>query len=379
MSAPPLLARAVATLLVLGACDSSQPPIEPPSPGAVASVVIAPATAHLLPGNQLALSATPRDASRNHLDRPVTWSSSDPSKATVSEAGVVTAVGAGSVVITAESDDIAGEAVIAVDEGGVIGPEGGEVRAFGGQVVLTVPAGAFAVPASVFVTRPPAAPLDATSAAEPVHLRSTQAFATPAMLTLAYDLTDAPAGVDESALGMRSLLLSGWVTASGATIDPATHRASVPVSADGTFGVGRIPPTVPCTAPEFRQFDFWLGGWNVAPSDAPPDARQASSTITAEPGGCAIFEDFHDLDVHGVSISLYDPATAKWYQTFIDNAGGRLVLSGGLVSGSMVLAGSGNVNRITWESLTGGVRQFGEDSRDGGATWSTTFDLLYRR
>ena len=58
MSAPPLLARAVATLLVLGACDSSQPPIEPPSPGAVASVVIAPATAHLLPGNQFALSAT---------------------------------------------------------------------------------------------------------------------------------------------------------------------------------------------------------------------------------------------------------------------------------------------------------------------------------
>ena len=378
MRAPLLRLLRVAPLaLVLDACDSSQP-IAGPASTDVQLVTIAPANSHLLPGGQITLSAVPGDANRNPVDRPVTWTSSDPSLATVSAAGVVAAVAAGPVVIRAESDGVAGEATIAVDEGGIIGPEGGEVRAFDGQVVLSVPAGAVAGPASIFITRSPSAPLDATGASVPAHVRSTLPFAAPATLTLTYDPATAPAGVPQSALGFRSLSGSGWTTMAGGTLDPVSHTASASVSGNGTFGVGRLRPTAPCTAPEYRQFDFWLGRWDVAPTGSAPDVRQASSSITVEPGGCAVFEDFHDLDVHGVSISLYDPATAAWYQTFVDNTGGRLVIGGGLVAGAMVLTGPDHDNRITWEQLPGTVRQFGEDSRDGGTTWSTTFDLLYR-
>lgn len=377
MRAPPYpRARALPLALLLVACESQ--PVAAPSLATVEVVSIAPANARLLPGGQVELTATPRDGSRHAVDHPVTWTSSDPSRATISGTGVVSAVGAGPVVITAESDGVSGEARVTVDEGGIVGPEGGQVRAFEGRVLLTVPAGAVVTPTEVFVSRPPNAPLDATEAAAPIHVRSGQAFAAPATLTLAYDPAAAPVGVQETALGARTLGAAGWTAAPGGTADPASHTVSAPFGGGGTFDVGRLRPTAPCTAPEFRQFDFWLGQWNAAPPDVGPGARQASSSITEEPGGCAVFEDFRDLDVHGVSISLYDPATAKWYQTFIDNLGGRIVLSGGLVAGAMVLTGPAQDSRITWEALAGDVRQFGEDSGDGGSTWSTSFDLIYR-
>ena len=178
MRAPLLRLLCFAPYLVLAACDGGQPMAPTPST-TVEFVTIAPANVHLLPGGQVALSATPRNADRNPLDRPVTWASSDPALATVSSDGLVSAVAAGSVLITAESDGVVGEVVLAVDEGGIVGPEGGEVRAFDGQVLLTVPAGAVTEPASIFLTRSPSAPLDATAAGEPVHVRSTQALAAP--------------------------------------------------------------------------------------------------------------------------------------------------------------------------------------------------------
>ena len=47
------------------------------------------------------------------------------------------------------------------------------------------------------------------------------------------------------------------------------------------------PRPAPCAAPEFRQFDFWLGQWTVAD---PGGKEQGQSQITREAGGCAIGE-----------------------------------------------------------------------------------------
>jgi len=79
------------------ACSSTTPP---PSP--VASVLVLPAAATLLPGDTLRLMATAMDASRDTLkDRPISWQTSDAAVATVSATGLVTGVGSGSASITA--------------------------------------------------------------------------------------------------------------------------------------------------------------------------------------------------------------------------------------------------------------------------------------
>jgi Tol biopolymer transport system component/uncharacterized protein YjdB len=114
-------ARAAATLalLVAAACDGSSGN-GPDSDGgsqrpAVASVSVAPGAPALAIGESAELSAEPRDATGRPLtDRSVTWSSTNDAVATVSSAGVVTAVGAGTARVVAASEGKQGTAEITV-------------------------------------------------------------------------------------------------------------------------------------------------------------------------------------------------------------------------------------------------------------------------
>ncbi len=107
----------VATL-VAGACtfigclavETAGPTLVP-----VASVPVSPGSAVVVIGDVLHLTATPRDPAGKPLTgRPVTWTSSDPSVAIVSNSGVVTAVGEGSATITATSEGQRGTATVTV-------------------------------------------------------------------------------------------------------------------------------------------------------------------------------------------------------------------------------------------------------------------------
>jgi hypothetical protein len=82
----------------------------------VATVAVAPLTATLLVGANQQLAATTKDAANNVLTgRVVTWTSSNPSKATVDTTGLVTAVAAGTAIITATSETKSGTAQITVN------------------------------------------------------------------------------------------------------------------------------------------------------------------------------------------------------------------------------------------------------------------------
>lgn len=85
-------------------------------PPPVASVTVAPATRELTPGATVQLSATMRDAAGNTLaGRVVSWSTSNNGVATVSSAGIVTAVALGGpVTITATSEGQTGIASVTV-------------------------------------------------------------------------------------------------------------------------------------------------------------------------------------------------------------------------------------------------------------------------
>jgi len=88
----------------------------------VASVVVSPASATVLAGQTVRLTATPTDAGGNALSgRVVTWASSDASIATVDAAGLVTGVRVGATTITATSEGIFGISALKVlSSGGVI-------------------------------------------------------------------------------------------------------------------------------------------------------------------------------------------------------------------------------------------------------------------
>ena len=96
-----------------GGGESSGPP-PPPTPAAVASVDVQPTTGTIDPGQTLQLTATPRDASGTALSRPVTWTTSSATIATVSTSGLVSAVTAGAATITATSEGRLGTAAITI-------------------------------------------------------------------------------------------------------------------------------------------------------------------------------------------------------------------------------------------------------------------------
>lgn len=84
-------------------------------PVPVVSVVVTPATNLISVGETRQLTATPRDANANALTgRTATWNSSDPTKATVSDSGLVRGVSTGSSTITATIEGKTGTAEVTV-------------------------------------------------------------------------------------------------------------------------------------------------------------------------------------------------------------------------------------------------------------------------
>jgi hypothetical protein len=140
-----------------------------------------------------------------------------------------------------------------------------------------------------------------------------------------------------------------------------------------------------CKAPEHRQFDFWVGNWDVTNPAGKPAGRNRIEPIL---GGCALRETWTSAGgSHGTSYNAWDRQRRRWHQTWVDDDGLVLRLEGGLADGKMVLegetldsSGSGALNRITWqETGPGAVRQLWEVSSDGRKTWRVVFDGRYRK
>jgi hypothetical protein len=142
------------------------------------------------------------------------------------------------------------------------------------------------------------------------------------------------------------------------------------------------PPA--CVAPEFRQFDFWLGKWKVT---NPQGDQVGTSEISRVSEGCAIREQWTSASgKRGTSINYYDADDQQWHQDWVGGDGTILHLRGGLKAGAMVLTGESKstkgtvVNRITWTQLPDGkVKQAWETSVDTGASWKTAFVGTYTK
>ena len=148
-----------------------------------------------------------------------------------------------------------------------------------------------------------------------------------------------------------------------------------------------VPEPQACSAQAHRQFDFWIGHWDVYQ----PDGKLAGDNLI-EPilGGCALRETWHGRGgFTGTSLNAYHPTEQRWHQTWLDNQGGRLDLASGLEGQAMLLASSEPHpdkpgvwldQRISWTvQPDASVRQLWSTSEDGGETWSVVFDGKYVR
>ena len=167
----------------------------------------------------------------------------------------------------------------------------------------------------------------------------------------------------------------------------AFSARAVPAQSAVSGAAPQRAPT-PCADVAARhRFDFWIGEWEVTSQGG---TRVGSSVIQSVSGGCALLENWTNArGGQGKSLNAYNPAVGQWQQYWIGQDGNPTEYRESSWSGPSIVfraraAATGSTPaselRLTFtpvDSVT--VRQHGEQSTDGGATWKTQYDLYYHR
>ena len=177
-----------------------------------------------------------------------------------------------------------------------------------------------------------------------------------------------------------------------AAIDADPHLASLKTHPKWKTTLDAFDAVVrPCMHDaRFREFDFWVGDWDVRPTGAPPAGPPARNTVTLEDNGCVVMEHWTaPSGSEGQSFNIFDRSIGKWRQTWVDNIGGQHDYRGGLKDSNMAFIGdtpapNGQLGRVPtrltfFHVSKDSVRQFSEISSDSGRTWTTNYDLMYVR
>jgi hypothetical protein len=143
-----------------------------------------------------------------------------------------------------------------------------------------------------------------------------------------------------------------------------------------------------CDAPEFRQFDFWVGDWDLAWTEEGKPLK-GRNTVTRILGGCVIAESFASgppENFDGMSHSTWDRETKRWKQAWVDNTGAWLDFTGGWEDGKMVLAreavkdGRRFSQRMVFYAIgKDSLKWNWERSGDEGRTWTVQWQIDYTR
>ena len=150
----------------------------------------------------------------------------------------------------------------------------------------------------------------------------------------------------------------------------------------------------PCeTNPKYAEFDFWIGDWTVYNQQ---NTIAGFSKISKILENCVILEEWtsantlkNGMHYSGKSYNTFDSSSGEWQQCWVDNVGGSTeFLHGKYENKALVFTTDSfkkdTINdakrRLTFFNLEKDkVRQLGEISLDDGKSWTTEYDLEYRK
>jgi hypothetical protein len=166
-----------------------------------------------------------------------------------------------------------------------------------------------------------------------------------------------------------------WIAAAALTL------VSLPAFAQASAA----PPPVGCSGPETQQIDFWLGDWDGA-WDATPGtpAGTAVNHITRTYDGCVTEEHFDGGSLKGHSVSVYFAPAKEWRQTWVDNQGSYIDLTGGPDGrGNFMLTTlpkpSGKANRMIFTDIKPDSFTWRWQANTDGKTWADSWVIRYTR
>jgi hypothetical protein len=158
-----------------------------------------------------------------------------------------------------------------------------------------------------------------------------------------------------------------------------THMAPAGISSVNS------PISASCLPSAYREFDFWVGDWDVFDVGSPivGNTKVARARVDLILDSCVLREDYQGTDGHkGQSFTIFDGSRKVWHQSWVTNRGELLLIEGRIEHGTMVLSGEdrakGALVRGAWKPEKGNVRETAVTSTDGGKTWKPWFDLVFR-
>jgi len=139
-------------------------------------------------------------------------------------------------------------------------------------------------------------------------------------------------------------------------------------------------------------FNFWQGKWQAKWVDGQGNEGGGTNQIGFITGGKVLHENFEiskgpNAGYKGTSISVFNPNTNVWHQTWMDNQGGNIVFTGEVADDKRIFkTAMQNLNgqqiqsrmvfydiqkdRFTWDW---------ERTTDGGKTWNLNWRIQYTR
>ena len=146
----------------------------------------------------------------------------------------------------------------------------------------------------------------------------------------------------------------------------------------------------PCSYPEAKQFDFWVGTWKAEWTGKDGIQKEGTNTIKKILGGCVVEENFDGnpgTPLIGISLSVYVHRLKKWKQTWVDNSGGYLDFVGEFEKDKMVLSrsfidkeGKSISQRMVYYNINKKSFDWNwERSMDEGKTWNVMWKIHYTR